>query len=394
MDLTPNLRLPYLMAAQAQKHVTHNDALRALDAMVQVGVADRHLTSPPGSPANGDRYIVADGASGAWSGMSGRVAAFQDGAWEYYAPREGWLAWVADEDLLYVYNGTGWVPTGGGGGGGGGSASSGGGTNPSLLINGDFQINQRAFAGGALTAGSYGHDRWKAATGGANYTISGFVVTLASGTVEQVIETGFWGYASLASTAVTVSLDTPSADMTVTVGSTSGTITAGSGRRSVTLTTGAGDTGNISVKLAKASGSGVTFGRVKVEVGSAATAWQARPAQEEATLCYRYLPFVRNASGGQELIGMAFAANSVAIVYPALFAVPPRVPPTGIIASAPSTFLYGGNGGVFTPTSVAFASSSYSASQINFVTSGLGTGTSGAINTLSGGYILWTGCEL
>ena len=57
MDNTPNLQLPYLMAAQAQKHVTHNEALRALDAIVQLLVLDKDLASLPGSPTDGSRYI-------------------------------------------------------------------------------------------------------------------------------------------------------------------------------------------------------------------------------------------------------------------------------------------------------------------------------------------------
>jgi len=108
MDDTPNLMLPYIMAAQAQKHVTHNEAIRALDAIVQIGVLDRDLTAPPGSPADGDSYIVAAGATGAWAGNDGQIAAWQDGAWIFYAPREGWLAWVADEDLLLVWDGASW----------------------------------------------------------------------------------------------------------------------------------------------------------------------------------------------------------------------------------------------------------------------------------------------
>ena len=56
MDETPNLRLPYIMAAQSQKHVTHNEAIRALDAVVQLSVLDRDLSTPPGSPADGARY--------------------------------------------------------------------------------------------------------------------------------------------------------------------------------------------------------------------------------------------------------------------------------------------------------------------------------------------------
>jgi hypothetical protein len=106
---TPNLDLPYIAAAQAQKHVTHNEAIRALDAIVQLAVADRDLAAPPGSPAEGDRYIVAAGATGNWASHDGDIAAWQDGAWMFYAPGEGWVAWVADEDRLCVWDGAGWA---------------------------------------------------------------------------------------------------------------------------------------------------------------------------------------------------------------------------------------------------------------------------------------------
>jgi hypothetical protein len=119
MDASSNLSLPFIMAAQAQKHVTHNEALRALDAIVQLAVADKDLDAPPGSPDDGACYIVAASPTGAWSGQAGRIAAWQDGAWAFYAPREGWLAWVADEDTLYVWNGAAWAVFAGGGGGGG-----------------------------------------------------------------------------------------------------------------------------------------------------------------------------------------------------------------------------------------------------------------------------------
>ena len=108
MNDTPNPQLPYLIAAQAQKHVTHNEALRALDAIVQLQVLDKDLASPPGSPAHGSRYIVAASPTGAWSGQAGKIAAYQDSAWVFYTPREGWLAWVADEDTIYSYDGSGW----------------------------------------------------------------------------------------------------------------------------------------------------------------------------------------------------------------------------------------------------------------------------------------------
>ena len=109
MDSSPNLALPYIVAAQAQKHVTHNEAIRALDALVQLMVLDKDLASPPGSPADGNRYIVAASPTGAWAGQTGKVAAWQDGAWAFFTPREGWLAWVADEDKVYAYNGAAWA---------------------------------------------------------------------------------------------------------------------------------------------------------------------------------------------------------------------------------------------------------------------------------------------
>ena len=108
-DATTHLLLPYILAAQAQKHVTHNEALRILDGLVQLSVLDRDLTTPPGSPADGDRYIVASGATGDWAGWDLNVALWTDGAWLRLPPRSGWRAWVEDEGLLLVYDGAGWV---------------------------------------------------------------------------------------------------------------------------------------------------------------------------------------------------------------------------------------------------------------------------------------------
>lgn len=108
MEATENLQLPYIMPSQAQKHVTHNEAIRALDALVQLCVADRDLASPPATPEAGRRYVVAAGASGAWAGQEQRIAAWQDGAWAFFAPLPGWLAWVEDEARLFVFDGAGW----------------------------------------------------------------------------------------------------------------------------------------------------------------------------------------------------------------------------------------------------------------------------------------------
>ena len=107
-DITTHLLLPYILAAQAQKHVTHNEALRLLDAVVQLSVLDRDLTVPPASPAEGDRYIVASGATGLWAGWDLNVTTWVDGVWMRLVPRPGWLAWIADEANVAVWTGAIW----------------------------------------------------------------------------------------------------------------------------------------------------------------------------------------------------------------------------------------------------------------------------------------------
>jgi hypothetical protein len=103
MTSTPRLALPVIEAAQAQKHVTHNEALVLLDALVQLTVESRALTAPPGSPAEGACYIPAAGASGAWSGLDGQIALYSGGAWQAIVPVPGLKAWVRAERTTVTY---------------------------------------------------------------------------------------------------------------------------------------------------------------------------------------------------------------------------------------------------------------------------------------------------
>jgi len=111
MANSANLALAYLEAAQSQKHVSVNEALSGLDALVQLSVLDRDLAAPPGSPVEGDRYLVAAGATGAWAGQAGKIAAWQAGAWIFRTPRNGWTAWVADEAAFVFYDAGAWTHT-------------------------------------------------------------------------------------------------------------------------------------------------------------------------------------------------------------------------------------------------------------------------------------------
>jgi hypothetical protein len=108
-DNTPRPALPLLAAAQAQKHVTHNEALLELDALIATVILDRDLSAPPSSPSDGDIYLVKPTGTGAWTGQDGKLAYAIDGGWRFYAPLEGLTAYVADEAKLIFYNGTAWT---------------------------------------------------------------------------------------------------------------------------------------------------------------------------------------------------------------------------------------------------------------------------------------------
>jgi len=381
MTATPRLSLPLLAAGQAQKHVTHNDALRRLDGLIHLAVASRTETAPPGSPTETSAYIVPPGGSGVFAGRTDELALFEDGGWSFLTPRIGWQCWVEDEAELDVWTGTEWRRASplsslgaeiwgvnatadtttrfivaaeaslfnhdGAGhqlklnkAGEGDTASllfqnnysgraeiglagdddlhvkvspdgvswteavvinrtTGAVALPAtswaherplqnLLVNGDMQINQRGFAGGSLSAGAYGFDRWKADSAGATLSRSGFDISLGAGAIIQPVEPALWRVASFASVPLCLSVeDLMGGDLDVAIGSQSGTITAGSGRRSLTLTPASGDTGMLSVRLAPASGA-VSFRRIKLEFGTIATGWAARPLTQEEELCRRY----------------------------------------------------------------------------------------------------------
>ena len=109
MTDSPNLGLTFLEASQSQKHVTVNEGFRQLDMVVQPTVLDKDLTAPPASPAPGDKYLVAAGATGAWAGQENSMAGWMDGSWFFATPKHGWVTYVADENKQYVYDGASWI---------------------------------------------------------------------------------------------------------------------------------------------------------------------------------------------------------------------------------------------------------------------------------------------
>ncbi|WP_332698274.1 DUF2793 domain-containing protein [Devosia sp.] len=110
MDHTPRLTLPFIMPSQAQKHITHNEAIEALDALVQPAVESRIVGTPPVAPLAGDAYLVPSGASGTWAGHTDEIAAWQSGAWLFHDPAPGWQVYVKAEQTLYVFDSGAWMP--------------------------------------------------------------------------------------------------------------------------------------------------------------------------------------------------------------------------------------------------------------------------------------------
>lgn len=108
MSRTSRLDLPLLLASQADKHVSYNEAMLALDVCVQLTVESRTSSTPPEEPAEGACYIPKPPATGAWSGFSNQLIAFQNGEWQPVPAKSGWLAWVLDEGVNIRYNGSSW----------------------------------------------------------------------------------------------------------------------------------------------------------------------------------------------------------------------------------------------------------------------------------------------
>ena len=110
MENTTNLKMPLLIPNQSGKEITHNEALIIIDNILQNGVIDKDLTTPPSNPNTNDIYIVGASATGAWSGKDNQLA-FYDNGWRFIEAREGFTFWVNDENKLYSFDGTNWIET-------------------------------------------------------------------------------------------------------------------------------------------------------------------------------------------------------------------------------------------------------------------------------------------
>lgn len=109
-DQSPRLALPFIQPSQAQKHVTHNEALLTLDTVTQLAIDGFDTVTPPGSPIDGEVHWIGAAATGSWVGKDGYLATYHDTAWHFSIAQEGWRAWDKPGDQLRAYTGGVWAP--------------------------------------------------------------------------------------------------------------------------------------------------------------------------------------------------------------------------------------------------------------------------------------------
>lgn len=107
-NTSPRLSLPFIAPAQAQKHITHNEALLRLDALTQLTLQGINQSTPPVTPQEGQVWALGATPVGDWIGQSGALAAYQNGAWVFVMPATGWQAVDLADTRLKIWTGSAW----------------------------------------------------------------------------------------------------------------------------------------------------------------------------------------------------------------------------------------------------------------------------------------------
>lgn len=113
-DTSPRLSLPYLAPAQAQKHVTHNEALQRLDILTQLTLQGLDQSNPPPNPLEGQIWAVSSTPSGVWTNQPDTLAAWVENAWLFVTPQTGWQAADLVDGGIRVWSGSAWEQATGG----------------------------------------------------------------------------------------------------------------------------------------------------------------------------------------------------------------------------------------------------------------------------------------
>lgn len=105
---TDRLALPLIVPGQAQKEMTHNEALTLIDALAQPVVQAVGITAPPAAPLPGQCWIIGTPATGVWAGHGAALALWTAGGWRFVAAFEGMTVWSLADAMVAVHRGGVW----------------------------------------------------------------------------------------------------------------------------------------------------------------------------------------------------------------------------------------------------------------------------------------------
>lgn len=109
---TPRLALPLLAVAQAQKEVTHNEALMLLDALVHASVEAGPSAAPPTDPAEGQCWIVGAAPTAGWAGQDHAIALWSANGWRFASARAGMRVTRLADGAQLRFDGAAWTAPG------------------------------------------------------------------------------------------------------------------------------------------------------------------------------------------------------------------------------------------------------------------------------------------
>ena len=81
--------MPLLAVSQAQKEITHNEALVSIDALMHMAVETAQSTIPAAADDDvGKCWIVSGSPVGLWANKTGQIALWIGGSWRFVVPHE------------------------------------------------------------------------------------------------------------------------------------------------------------------------------------------------------------------------------------------------------------------------------------------------------------------
>lgn len=107
---SPRFALPLLFAGQSQKEITVNEAMLAADILLHPAI-EAVISSPPATPSFGQCWLVGSSPTGAFAGHADQIAGWNEGGWQFIAPRNGLRVFDISTGADRLYLGGSWRNT-------------------------------------------------------------------------------------------------------------------------------------------------------------------------------------------------------------------------------------------------------------------------------------------